>query len=204
MSSGAVIHQQFSMRLSHARGNGSESEMQQVWGTVTSHQNRGFAKPPEWDFWRTCVRSIPRSDHCEAAWMDRFPDKRRGMNTTGMGDIGMAAFSVFFMPSRSFLAHQRQFEEGHGRSNGASLFGIAKIPSDNHIRDMLDPASPTLLHPVNCSVSALRFLFTVTLDRPDLSRGLVLVHHLRKLPSVLSVEELGQLLEAPPMAPDYA
>jgi len=81
--------------------------------------------------------------------LDRFPDKRLGMNTSyGMGDIGMAAFSVFFMQSPSFLAHQRQFEEDHGRSNCASLFGIAKIPSDNHIRDMLDPASPALLHPV--------------------------------------------------------
>jgi hypothetical protein len=27
-------------------------------------------------------------------------------------DIGMAAFSVFFMQSPSFLAHQRQFEDG--------------------------------------------------------------------------------------------
>src|SRR4051812_1417653 len=81
--------------------------------------------------------------------LDRFPDKRRGMNTTyGIGDIGMAAFSVFFMQSPSFLAHQRQLEEGHGRSNCASLFGIAKIPSDNHIRDMLDPAAPALLRPV--------------------------------------------------------
>jgi hypothetical protein len=81
--------------------------------------------------------------------LDRFPDKRRGANTTyNMADIGMAAFSVFFMQSPSFLAHQRQFEAGHGRSNCASLFGIAKIPSDNHIRDMLDPADPALLHPV--------------------------------------------------------
>ena len=80
--------------------------------------------------------------------LDRFPDKRRGANTTfGMADIGMAAFSVFFMQSPSFLAHQRQFEDGHGRSNCASLFGIIKIPSDNHIRDMLDPASPALLQP---------------------------------------------------------
>ena len=81
--------------------------------------------------------------------LDRFPDKRRGMNTTfGMGDIGMAAFSVFFMQSPSFLAHQRQFEAGHGHSNRTSLFRISKIPSDNHIRDMLDPASPVLLHSV--------------------------------------------------------
>jgi len=68
--------------------------------------------------------------------LERFPDKRRGINTTyGMGDIGMAAFSVFFMQSRSFLAHQRHFEQGHGRSNCTSLFGIAKIPSDNHMRE---------------------------------------------------------------------
>jgi hypothetical protein len=81
--------------------------------------------------------------------LDRFPDERCGMNATyGIGDIGMAAFSVFFMQSPSFLAHQRQLEEGHGRSNRARLFGIAKIPSDNHIRDMLDPAAPALLRPV--------------------------------------------------------
>ena len=49
---------------------------------------------------------------------------------------------------------------------------------------------------INCSVSALRFFFTVTLDRPDLSRLLVLVRHPRKLPTVLNVEEVGRLLEA--------
>jgi integrase/recombinase XerD len=51
---------------------------------------------------------------------------------------------------------------------------------------------------VNSSVSALRFFFTVTLDRPDLSRRLVLVRHPRKLPDVLSAEEVGRLLEAAP------
>jgi hypothetical protein len=81
--------------------------------------------------------------------LDGFPDKRRGLNTRyAIGDIAMAAFSVFFMQSPSFLAHQRRLEDGHGRSNGESLFGIAKIPSDNHIRDMLDAASPSLLHPM--------------------------------------------------------
>jgi hypothetical protein len=50
----------------------------------------------------------------------RLPDKRTGNNARYvMADIGMAAFSVFFMQSRSFLAHQRQLQEGpgHGRSN---------------------------------------------------------------------------------------
>ena len=51
---------------------------------------------------------------------------------------------------------------------------------------------------INCSVSALRFFFTVTLDRPDLSRRFILVRHPRKLPTVLNVEEVGRLLEAAP------
>ena len=80
-----------------------------------------------------------------------LPDQRKGLRHDRdytMADIGLSAFSIFFMGSPSFLAHQRQLEEGHGRSNCASLFGIAKIPSDNHIRDMLDPAAPALLRPV--------------------------------------------------------
>ena len=59
-----------------------------------------------------------------------------------MADIGLAAFSVFFMQSPSFLGHQRALAEGHGRSNGQTLFGMAAIPSDNHIRQMLDGNSP--------------------------------------------------------------
>ena len=44
---------------------------------------------------------------------------------------------------------------------------------------------------INNSVSGLRFLFNVTLDRPDLSRRLVLVRYAQKLPAVLNVEEVG-------------
>jgi hypothetical protein len=80
---------------------------------------------------------------------ETFPDGRRGANGQyTMADFGMSAFSVFFMQSPSFLAHQRRMEEGHGRSNCQSLFGVARIPSDNRIRAMLDPASPDLLNPV--------------------------------------------------------
>jgi site-specific recombinase XerD len=55
---------------------------------------------------------------------------------------------------------------------------------------------------INCSVSALRFFFTMTLDRPDLSRRFVLARYPRKLPEVLSVEEVGRLLESAP-GPKY-
>ena len=55
---------------------------------------------------------------------------------------------------------------------------------------------------VNGTVSALRFFFSVTLDRPDLSRRLTIVRQPRKLPSVLSVEEVALLLAAAP-GPKY-
>jgi len=51
---------------------------------------------------------------------------------------------------------------------------------------------------IGATVSALRFLFGVTLDRPDLSRKLVLAPRPRKLPDVLSVDEVARLLEAAP------
>ena len=80
---------------------------------------------------------------------ETFPDKRRGMNVSyPIADIGMAAFSVFFMQSPSFLAHQRYLQEGQGQSICETLFGISKIPGDSHIGDMLDPVDPALLHPV--------------------------------------------------------
>src|SRR5437660_12673902 len=98
--------------------------------------------------------------------LDGFPDKRRGMNATyEMRDIGMAAFSAFFMQSPSFLAHQRRLEHGHGRSNCESLFQIARIPSDNHIRDMLDPAEPERLDPVCADTVAALEAISGRLDR---------------------------------------
>lgn len=72
-----------------------------------------------------------------------LPDGRTGKNGRySMADIGLAAFSVFFMQSPSFLAHQRHLAQGQGRSNCATLFGMTAIPCDNHIRAMLDPVSP--------------------------------------------------------------
>ena len=51
---------------------------------------------------------------------------------------------------------------------------------------------------INSTVSALRFFFTVTLDRADAARHLTVVHQPRKLPVVLSPEEVARLLEAAP------
>jgi len=55
---------------------------------------------------------------------------------------------------------------------------------------------------INGSVAALRFFFTVTLDRPKMARHLTFVREPRKMPSVLSPEEVARLLEAAP-GPKY-
>jgi len=51
---------------------------------------------------------------------------------------------------------------------------------------------------INATVTVLRFFFKVTLDRPETTRHLVFVYEPRKLPRVLSPEEVLRLLEAAP------
>ena len=79
---------------------------------------------------------------------NEFTDQRKSENVTySMADIGISAFSLFFMQSESFLSHQRGLQEGHGSSNCQTLFGMEKIPTDNHIRSMLDEVNPNELQP---------------------------------------------------------
>jgi integrase/recombinase XerD len=49
---------------------------------------------------------------------------------------------------------------------------------------------------MNSIVAALRFFFTHSLDRPDLARKLVRTGHARKIPVVLSMDEMRRLLNA--------
>src|SRR5271169_283623 len=78
-----------------------------------------------------------------------FPDLRKGKNQHySMADIARGAFGVFFCQSPSFLAHQQLMEQAQGRNNGRTLFGVQRLPSDNHIRAQLDAVDPQLLLPV--------------------------------------------------------
>ena len=81
--------------------------------------------------------------------LSSLPDKRTGKNTRyGMEDAALSAFSVFFTQTPSFLAYQRMMEGSKGKSNAQSLFGVHQIPSDNHIRDLLDAVTPEQVFPV--------------------------------------------------------
>lgn len=70
-----------------------------------------------------------------------LPDERKPGNNRKyeVEDAVMAAFSVFFTQSPSFLDHQRLMKSNKGKDNAESLFSIEKIPGDNQIRNLLEP-----------------------------------------------------------------
>lgn len=93
---------------------------------------------------------------------------------------------------RDYIRHVHRFAAFLGRSpDTATAEDVRRYQV--HQRES-GAQAPT----INSTVSALRFLFTVTLDRIDLSRRLVLSRKARKLPDVLSVDEVARLLEAAP------
>lgn len=65
-----------------------------------------------------------------------------------MEDVAIGAFSVFFTQSPSFLAHQTAMAETKSKNNAQTLFGIQDIPTDNHIRDLLDAVPPQRVFPM--------------------------------------------------------
>jgi len=81
--------------------------------------------------------------------VNTFDDKRTGKNKHyEMIDAAAGAFSVFFTQCPSFLSHQQLLQQRYGLSNAKTLLGMHDIPSDNHIRDLLDPVAPSSLDPV--------------------------------------------------------
>lgn len=83
------------------------------------------------------------------ALLSTLPDKRKGFNTSyRIQDAALSAFSVFFMQCPSFLDYQNRMQEAKGHNNAGSLFQVENIPSDNQIRNLLDPIEPSHLTPI--------------------------------------------------------
>jgi integrase/recombinase XerD len=97
---------------------------------------------------------------------------------------------------RDYVRHVRSFAAFIGRSPDTATAEDLRLFQLHQTRTGLQPPS------VNSAVSALRFFFTVTLDRPDLARRLTVVPRPRRIPVVLSVEEVTLLLRAA-TAPKY-
>ena len=97
---------------------------------------------------------------------------------------------------RDYVRHVRSFAAFIGRSPDTATAEELRLFQLHQTQSGTQPPS------INGAVSALRFFFTVTLDRPDLARRLTVVPYPRRIPTVLSVEEVTLLLQAA-SAPKY-
>ena len=97
---------------------------------------------------------------------------------------------------RDYVRHVRAFAAFTGRSPDTATAEDLRLFQLHQTQSGMQPPS------INSAVSALRFFFTVTLDRSDLARRLTVVPYPRRIPAVLSVEEVTLLLRAA-TAPKY-
>src|SRR6516162_6349997 len=108
------------------------------------------------------------------------------------------------MTVRGFTEKTRQDYVRHVQAFAAFIGRSPATATPGHVRGFQLHQRQSGMQPtsINTAVSALRFLFTVTLDRPDLARRLAVVRQARRLPVVLSVEEVALLIHAAP-GPKY-
>src|SRR2546427_7884724 len=77
-----------------------------------------------------------------------IPDHRSDDAGIPLTDALMSAFAMFSLKSPSLLAFDKQRAEGNLRT----IYGIACVPCDTQMREILDPMSPELLRPLFESV----------------------------------------------------
>jgi integrase/recombinase XerD len=112
------------------------------------------------------------------------PDLRQRM----IEDMTVRGFSA--KTQHDYLRIVSRFAVFLGRTPGsATAEDVRRVQVEQREAGMPAPA-------MNSHVAALRFFFTTTIDRPDLSRRLVRVSYPRKLPTVLSLDEVARLLAA--------
>jgi site-specific recombinase XerD len=93
---------------------------------------------------------------------------------------------------RDYVRNVRNFTAFLGRSPDTATSDDLRRFQLHRAQQQISPWS------INAAIAALRFFFTVTLERPDLVRPLRIVNEPRKAPVVLSQEEVARLLEAAP------
>jgi len=78
----------------------------------------------------------------------KIPDHRGRKCPISLTDTLMSAFGMFSLKDPSLLA----FEERRNDANMRNLFGIARVPSDTRMREILDPVEPVQLRPMSNAV----------------------------------------------------
>jgi len=74
---------------------------------------------------------------------EKIPDHRTRECAISLADAMMSAFGMFSLKDPSLLA----FEEHRNERNMQNLFAITQVPSDTHMREILDPVEPQQLRP---------------------------------------------------------
>src|SRR5437762_8917921 len=77
-----------------------------------------------------------------------LPDYRVGETEIALTDALMSAFAMFSLKAPSLLAFDQERAEG----NLHTIYGIARVPCDTRMREILDPVSPKVLRPLFTSV----------------------------------------------------
>lgn len=82
--------------------------------------------------------------------IDNITDTRRQRSDIKykFKDIILSAFAVFYFQSSSWLGFQRNMQSLKGSSNCQTMFNIEDIPTDNHIRNVIDTVSANDFKPV--------------------------------------------------------
>jgi hypothetical protein len=86
-------------------------------------------------------------------YASQVPDKRTGENIHySIIDIVLTAFSVFYFQCPSWLNFQRHLVSEEGCSNLNTIFKCKDIPTDNHVRNILDGVDPAVFTPMFDSI----------------------------------------------------
>jgi len=117
-----------------------------------------------------------------------LPSTGTGLRQRLIEDMSVRGFGE--KTRRDYIRNVASFAAFLGRSPDTAT------PED--IRRFQIHQSEQGMHPpaMNSTVAALRFFFTHMLDRPDISRKLIRLRYARKLPTVLSTDEVARLLAA--------
>jgi site-specific recombinase XerD len=104
------------------------------------------------------------------------------------------------MSVRNFVETTKNDYVRHVKTLAAFLGRSPDTASPEDLRRFQLHQAETGVRPptINGSVAALRFFFTVTLDRPEMARHLTFVREPRRVPVVMSPEEVARFLEAAP------
>ena len=72
----------------------------------------------------------------------QIADPRSRKGEYSIPDVLLSALAMMFFQDPSILQFQRRLEDGFQRNNLNTLFGVEKIPSDTHMRDIIDDCEP--------------------------------------------------------------